>query len=329
MQPDANSNEVPVNIALTPRKHHRFSLGLGYGTDTGARTKVGWEVPRVNRRGHRFNTEARLTEVGFSVRAHYRVPVLNPRTDQIIYSSGVINEKTDTSDSTVRTIGASLNRSRAAWRESVSITYQQEKFVVGNDRGQSLLIMPGANWSRTWGRNFIYTLDGLRFDIGLRGASQQLASDTSFAQLQGGIKAITPLGSRNRIITHGRLGGTWTQAFHQLPSSVRFFAGGSQSVRGYSYQSLGPVDGSGVIVGGKNLMVGSIELEHSLSDKWGVAAFYDAGNAIDNIDDKLERGAGIGWRWRSPIGPVRFDLASAISRDGRPWRLHINIGPDL
>jgi translocation and assembly module TamA len=83
------------------------------------------------------------------------------------------------------------------------------------------------------------------------------------------------------------------------------------------------------VVGGKNLMVGSIELEHNLGGKWGIALFYDAGNAIDSFNDRLERGAGFGFRWKSPVGPVRIDLASALSRDGRPWRLHINIGPDL
>ena len=76
-------------------------------------------------------------------------------------------------------------------------------------------------------------------------------------------------------------------------------------------------------------MVGSIEFEHSINDKWGAAAFYDAGNAMDSFADKLERGAGLGIRWRSPIGPVRIDLATAVSHDDHPWRLHFSIGPDL
>lgn len=328
-QAEIGNNEIPISVKLTPRKRHRYSLGLGYGTDTGARTKFGWEMPRLNKSGHRLNTEAKVSEIGYSVGVQYRVPVLNPRTDQMIYSTGVVNEKTDTSDSTVSTVGASLNRSVGHWRQSIALNYQHEKFIIANDQGVSDLLMPSISLSRTWGRNIIYTLDGLRFDIGIRGASDKLLSDTSFMQLQGGIKAITSLGKSNRIIARGKLGSTWTDDFHQLPSSVRFFAGGSQSVRGYSYQSLGPVDSSGKVVGGKHLMIGSLEFEHSLSDKWGAALFYDAGNAFDNIDDKLERGAGLGIRWKSPIGPIRFDFASAISRPDKPWRIHINIGPDL
>jgi len=166
------SDEIPVSVMLTPRTLHRYSVGLGYGSDTGARAKFGWQIPLVNSRGHRFDTEAKVSELGYTVEAHYRVPVLNPRTDQMVYSAGVINEHTDTSESTIRTIGASLKRSRGNWRESVSVDYEQEDFVVADQSGSTVLVIPGVNWNRTWGNNFIYAIDGLRFDIGVRGASE-------------------------------------------------------------------------------------------------------------------------------------------------------------
>ena len=328
-EPENGTAEIPVTVALTPRKPHRYGLGLGYGTDTGARTSFNWEMPLINDRGHRFNSEAKLSEIGYSLSATYRVPVLNPRTDQIIYNIGQVNEKTDVSDSTVRTIGTNLNRNRGPWRESLFINYQVEEFVVGSDRGESTLLMPGVNWTRSWGNDIITSFDGIRFDIGLRGAREDFLSDVSFVQLHGGVKAINRLGQRNRLITRGRIATTWTKDFQQLPSSVRFFAGGAQSVRGFSYQSLGPKDNTGEVIGGNHLMVGSIEFEHSLNHKWAAAMFYDVGNAMDSFADKLERGAGLGIRWRSPVGPVRLDLATAMSRDDRPWRLHISIGPAL
>ena len=286
-------------------------------------------MPRINSRGHRFDTEAKVSEIGYAVSAHYRVPILNPRTDQMIYSTGVVNEKTDTSESTIRTIGASLKRKHGNWRESISLNYQQEDFVIADTSGDSTLLLPSVNWSRTWGNNFIYAIDGLRFDIGLRGSNKKVISDTNFSQLQGSIKAINSINHSNRFIVRGSLGSTWTQDFDQLPSSVRFFAGGAQSVRGYAYQSLGPIDINGNVIGGQHLMIGSIEFEHSFNNKWGAALFYDAGNALEDFNDNLERGAGFGLRWKSPVGMVRIDLANAISRDGQPWRLHINIGPDL
>jgi translocation and assembly module TamA len=324
-----DSDEIPINIKLTPYKKSRYTFGIGYGTDTGARTKFIWEIPLLNSSGHHVRTEASVSQLGYSLTTHYIIPVFNPRTDQLIYSAGVVHEKTDTSENTVRTIGASLNRTLSEWRESVALNYQQEKFIIADVEGDSILLIPSVNWSRTWGDNFIYALDGLRFDIGLRGANDKVVSDTSFYQIQGGLKGISSLNQNNRLIARGSLGGTWTDAFDDLPSSVRFFAGGSQSVRGYAYHSLGPVDANGNVVGGKYLMTGSIELEHSFADKWGIAVFYDAGNAMNSTSQKLERGAGFGFRWKTPIGPVRVDLAYAVSLEDHPWRLHITIGPDL
>lgn len=328
-EPLDGREEIPVVVKLTPRKAHRFTIGLGYGSDTGARGKLGWQMPRLNQRGHRLDTEARISELGYSVSGNYHVPVFNPRTDQLSYSAGIINEDTDSSESTLHNLGITLKHNRGSWREYLSLNYQQEEFTVADDSGDSTLLMPGIRWSRTWGNQFIHAIDGLRFDVNLRGANDQFLSDTSFMQLQGGIKAISSLNRKNRLIARGRLGSTWTDEFNQLPSSVRFFAGGGQSVRGYAYQSLGPLNENGEVVGGKLLMVGSIEFEHSLDSRWGVAVFYDGGNAIDDFSEKLARGAGLGLRWQSPVGPVRIDLASALSEDGKPWRIHINIGPDL
>ena len=328
-EPLDDSNEIPITVKLTPRKRHRFSFGLGYGTDTGARAKFDWEMPRLNKSGHRFDTETSVSQIGYSLIANYRVPVFNPRTDQLVYSAGIENEKVEDTESTIRTIGVSLKHNRNAWRESISLNYQREDFIVANDSGVSVLLIPGINWSRTWGKNFIYAVDGLRFDLDLRGASEELISDNNFSQLQGSIKFISSISKNNRFITRGTVGSTWTDKFHELPTSVRFFAGGSQSVRGYSYHSLGPADADGEVVGARHLLEGSIEFEHSFSNKWGMAIFYDAGNAIDDLNDDLAKGAGLGFRWRSPVGPIRLDFASALSEDGNPWRIHVTIGPDL
>lgn len=326
---EPGSNEIPVRVELAPRKRHRFFFGLGYGTDTGARASFRWEMPRVNKHGHRFDVDNKISEIGYSVVAHYRVPILNPRTDQLIYSAGIVHETTDTSDSTLRTVGVSLKRKRGEWRETISLNYQNEDYTVADDSGNSILLIPSASWSRTWGDNFIIAFDGLRFDIGVSGASREVISDASFSQLQGGLKSIHSVTQRDRFILRGKLGGTSTEEFHKLPTTVRFFAGGAQSVRGYAYNSLGPVDENGEVFGGKYLVIGSAEVEHSFMNKWSVAAFYDVGNAINSINDDLAKGAGFGVRWKSPVGPVRVDLASALSLDGNPWRIHINIGPDL
>jgi translocation and assembly module TamA len=120
--------------------------------------------------------------------------------------------------------------------------------------------------------------------------------------------------------------------FHDLPPSIRFFAGGDRSVRGYDYQSLGPKNLEGQVIGGKHLVVGSLEYEHKIPylDKWSLATFYDVGNAFNNFaEPRLKHGAGLGLRWLSPVGLIRIDVATALSENNYPLRLHITIGPDL
>ncbi|MDH3640424.1 MAG: BamA/TamA family outer membrane protein, partial [Gammaproteobacteria bacterium] len=109
----------------------------------------------------------------------------------------------------------------------------------------------------------------------------------------------------------------------------RFFTGGDRSVRGYGFNALGVTDENGEVIGGRHLLVGSVEYDHAINDQFSVAAFLDTGNAINSLNDDLEQGAGLGVRWKSPVGPVRLDIASAISRPGNPIRVHISVGPDL
>ncbi|MFT5400491.1 MAG: translocation and assembly module TamA [Planctomycetota bacterium] len=324
-----NSAIVPIHVSLTTRKPNRYNLGLGYGTDTGARAKFGWHKPRVNKRGHKFDTDLSLSEIGYSFLTTYRVPIFNPRTDQISYSISEIQEKFDNGISTKRTVGVKLSQGRGKWREAVSLEYQSEDFTEADEPASSNLLIPGINWSRIWGNDFINVLDGLRFDIDFRGASDQFVSDTTFTQLRSSIKFITSLGPRDRIITRGTAGAISTREFDQIPSSIRFFSGGGNSVRGYPYQSLAPVDSDGDVIGGRYLLQGSIEYEHYFDDKWGAALFFDRGKAIDDLSEDLESGAGFGMRWKSPVGPIRVDLANSISADNPSWRLHLNIGPDL
>ena len=228
----------------------------------------------------------------------------------------------------MRSVGVKLNHGRGRWRETLSLEYQREDFSIDNVDDRSRLLLPGASWSRTWGREFINVLDGVKLDFSIRGADQDLASDIDLLQYGIQLKFITSLGPRDRIIMRGAVGTIETDDFDRVPSSIRYYAGGSNSVRGYAYQSLGPEDDDGEAIGAQHLLVGSIEYEHYFSDRWGMAVFIDAGNALEDFDDDLEQGAGFGLRWKSPVGPVKVDLANAIS-DDQDWRLHFNIGPDL
>ena len=120
-----------------------------------------------------------------------------------------------------------------------------------------------------------------------------------------------------------------TPEFEKIPASLRYFTGGDQTVRGYAFNSLGPRNSKNQVAGGHYLLIGSAEVDHRIGEKLGAAVFYDIGNAFDNINERFNQGVGIGARWYSPVGPIRVDLAYALSASGIVFRIHVNMGPDL
>lgn len=325
----AQEHVIPIEVRLEPRKRHRYSVGIGFGTDTGARGKLGWEVRRLNRRGHTLASELRASEIRQGVHVEYGIPVRNPRTDRLSFTGAVEQEDSATVDSDSRSLAANLSRARGRLRENLSLTFLDEDFRLGNQKGSTRLLMPGVAWTYIKADDPLITRHGWRAQLELRGATPELLSETRFFQLTAGAKYILPLGERGRVLTRGRIGTTWMSDFDELPASVRFFAGGDRSVRGFDYQKLGPTDASGEVIGGRHLLTGSLEYEHRIKGKWRAAVFVDTGNAFDDFGDELETGAGIGVRWESPVGLLRVDIASAVSRPDNPLRLHITLGPDL
>lgn len=325
----AVDSRVPVEVALDTRPPNLYLVGLGYGTDTGARGRLGWERRWINRRGHRISLDAELSERKDEFTARYVMPLRDPRTERRTYTVARDEIETDTSTSEIGMLGVSYIHNRGGWQESVSLNYREERFTVGADRGRSTLLMPGIGWARTRADNPIFTRSGHRFTLDLTGATEEVVSDTSFTQALFSAKFVYGLGRRDRILLRGQAGYTWVDDFDALPPSVRFFAGGDRSVRAYDYQALGPTDAAGNVIGGRYLLAGSVEYDRLIRDKLGVAVFYDAGNAMNDLSLPLKHGAGFGFRYRSPVGLIRLDFASALSRDGNPWRVHLVIGPDL
>lgn len=347
-QDQAVGLEVPIVVTLTPAKRQRWTTGLGYGTDTGPRGSVGLELRRINRAGHRGRSELKASEIEQTFQAAYEIPGYYPRTDLLSFNVGYSMLDNDTTESETILVGATRSQARGRWREAISLNLQREDFEVGPDRGRAELILPGASWSQVRADNRIFTTKGYRLQLDLKGADRSLGSNVSLLQGRVDGKLIRAFADQFRFITRAQVGYTQTDDFRDLPATLRFFAGGDQSVRGYGYQELGekvckvpevdgvcPAEAGVATIGGKALLAGSVEIEFDFLEKWrflekvGVAAFYDAGNAFPSFSGDLEHGAGMGLRFLSPIGPIRADAAFALSEPGTPLRFHLTIGPDL
>lgn len=332
-RPDAAiGRKVPVFVDLRPSKRHRYSIGIGYGTDTKLRGSLGYNNRRINRRGHRFRSTLRFSRLRKSLSAGYIVPFRDPRTDFWEIMATMRNENPDNGreeDSYI--LGVSRQTSpRKNWIETWYLDYRRDSFRLSDEFGESKLLVPGLTIDRIKGKSKDNIQDGNRITLEFRGGHEKLFSDVSFFQPLLTVKIIQSITQRNRLLLRGDAAATVISGFGELPLSLRYYAGGDTSVRGYGYQQLGPKNSRGDPIGARQKLIGSLEYDYRFRENWSIAAFMDTGNAFDNWNDfTLERGAGFGLRWYSPVGPLRIDVAWPVSVGDKEPRLHIIFGPEL
>ncbi|MCB1755370.1 MAG: outer membrane protein assembly factor [Gammaproteobacteria bacterium] len=332
ISPDQAENLViPVNVDLQAQNPLKYIFGVGYGTDTGARAKVGVTGRRVNQYGHNYTTELLVSQIKYGVAGEYIIPGSDPRSDAYGLRASYEDEHSDNRNYKAFNIGGYYKYLDGLWMKTWALDYRVEKFELVDEEPTSKLLIPSVDWTRTYPPEMekrIYANHGTRLQLLLRGGAEALLSDTSFLQPQVSAKWIYSFRNRTRVITRGTLGTTWVDDFDKLPTSLRYFSGGDKSLRGYEYGIIGPRE-DGEVVGGKHLAEVSLEYEIPISEKWSVAAFADYGDAFNDSPD-YKTGAGLGLHWQSPIGPVRIDLGHGLDDPpGNQIRLHLSIGPDL
>ena len=324
--------DVPLVIELTPAKPQSYTFGVGFATDTGLKLRADYVHRRLNPRGHQLEVNTIFSPVISEVGTSYRLPLKRPREEWLNFDTGYRYENTASNRSQIFKVGAKRIKRRARnWIETQFVDVSVEDFEIADEDGLSTLVIPGISWAHRRASAPRRPDKGHHASLRISGATKDVLSDATFLQTEAIGKAIRPLWEGGRVLARVDVGYTLKQDFDDLPASVRYFAGGDNSVRGYDYKSLGPTNEDGDVVGGTHRLVGSVELDQRVFGNWSIAAFVDAGNAFDDfagIDAKVGVGAGV--RWYSPLGPIRVDIAVPLADDAEDnFRFHISLGPDL
>ncbi|TCO42087.1 autotransporter assembly complex protein TamA [Dokdonella fugitiva] len=353
VEPDvehAADGTVPIKVMLAPAKRTIYTGGVFIGTDTGPGVRGGIERRWINSRGHKFKVETIVATRLKTASAQYRIPLAGPDNHSLAFGATFRDEDTDTS--TARTFGLAATDSRQwrGWTRTLGLKFLTGDFKVANIEGDTTLLYPEASLARKKADDPAFVRDGWSLTFAARAGQKGLVSDTSFLQASADAKWIHGLGEHGRFIARGSLGATHVGDFDKLPPELRFFAGGDRSIRGYSFQTIGPPlpddlrgqataycaahpksDCQDFIIGGKNLAVASAEYEYYFKPNWGIATFIDTGDAFSSFASYRQKiGVGVGARWRSPVGMVRVDLGVPVRDDqNHGVELHIVIGPDL
>lgn len=320
---------VPVTIAVQPSRRQKWSVGFGYGTDTGPRTTIGVLMRRVNLRGHRLRADLQLSQIEQAIGTRYEIPIRNYATDLLSFSATARSEEIGDAETERYSAGVSHVVTWLGFRRRLYLQAELEQFSFGDGPTvESELVYPGITLTRERADDVQFPRRGYSLNADVRSGGESLGSSVSFSRLELSSRWVREIAPRTRLLVRGEAGVLDTSEFDALPPSQRFFAGGDRSVRGYAFRDIGPRDPDGNVVGGARMLTASVEVERLLVGDFGAAVFVDAGDAFHRSPD-MKLGAGFGVRWRSPIGMVRLDLAHPFDDPDKDFRIHLTIGADL
>lgn len=334
LEADPELLAVPLSVDLVEYQTKRAVFGVGYSSEQRARGQIGFE--HRNLFGRSWQLESSLIAEARRQRlfANVRTPI---DSTQHFYGFGARLENLDAAgEHTERGnvyFGRGKRTAEIEWFLSLQMQAEQrrldgnERFAPIEDDAHALVL--GYSWNLRRLNSRVLPRRGYTVSTQVSGAAKGVASNRSFVRFYGRAMRFIPMPRRSflaggTLVALGELGWVAAGSRRDIPSENLFRAGGSHSVRGYGYQTLG-VQEAGATVGGRYLGVASLEYQHPVTESIAAAVFYDVGNATDSTHDfKAVAGYGVGMRWRTPVGPLNLDLA--YGEEARRWRIHFSVG---
>lgn len=330
--PDVETKQgrfIPLNVIASMRPEDSFNIGLGYSTDEGVRGKFRWNRPWVNEYGHSIEGNLTASIPKQEASLTYKIPLKDPLYHYFSIQTGYKMENQNDTDTNQYLVGFNRHwRLSNGWMRTVFIRYDNESGRQGQQDFSTELIIPGISFSRGQIQGGINATWGDKYLISLEFSNEWWYSSDDLLKIYGRSKFLRTYHG-HQIVASVELGAIFTDSIYNIPSSMRFFTGGDQTIRGYDYESIAPVDDLGYLVGGLYLTVLSFEYRFPIHDNWKIATFFDAGTATDDFSDQISTSTGLGVIWSSPVGPIRLYIAKPLTDTSNSLALHFMIGPEL
>jgi translocation and assembly module TamA len=332
-QKPAGDAQRDIVIKLVDAARHQVTAGVGFSTDTGARIRLGWNRPTINKDGHQLQNELRLAELEQSLTSEYRIPLGNPLEHYLGINAGWRNRDVEDTSTEIFNAGIALhNKMASGWHSRYGIDFEYEKYHQGSEPANEVFYsIPGVGWDYVYQEGPLRSPDfGYKFWINTDASVPALGADAPFARLMLGAKWLNVWHDLHELQLRGEAGAISQSDIDQVPASRRYFTGGDQTVRGFSYLALAPRDDAGEAIGGRYMNVASAEYRYRLNDDWHVATFIDTGRAYTDPAAPWHTGVGFGMHWQTIVGPIRFDIARPVNDSTyKAVHLHITMGPSL
>lgn len=322
-----DTQSVPVLVHLQPVSKYTYTLGAGYGTDTGVRGRAGLNIIPVNRQGHKFNALAQGSFTQNALQAQYTVPGVNPVYDQYSLTGNFSSLNYNSGYSNAFLLSLSQRHKVDSFKRVVSINSLYEGFHYNlQTNNYQYMLYPKASFSFNKTTNPLFSPSGYNVTLNGLGASRMTLSRISFAQFSIDAKAALMIEPWHlRLYGHTIQGVTATNNINQLPLSLALLLGGTDNLKAFSFNSIGP---------GRIITYTGFEIQKEMKKNWYLTGFIDSGDVYNPVARSIHYDAGAGLMWVSPIGPVKIGVAQPVNNHlqrigGSSPRLVISMGPDL
>ena len=325
------NNLVPIRIEAVDKPANTFEVGGGFSTEIGAKARLKWSKPWISDTGHFFDSNLFVAEKQQRITASYSIPVSNPNDDLWRVTGGyaIEDELTDGINSKIWNV--QLQRqwlTQGNWIRTAFIKREHETTTQAQETSKSEMLIPGISYAKKQAIGGVTPSWGQQTLVSLELASEDLISSTSLVKARWEQAWLRKYELRHWFIARLNAGAIIADDINDVPFNLRFFAGGDQSIRGFSYQSVAPYEND-VLLGGKYLATASVEYNYQFMPNWRLALFIDSGTATNDFSESWAIGAGFGFRYETPVGPVRLDHAWGLSKESKSTRLSIIIGPEI
>ncbi|EGQ9302555.1 outer membrane protein assembly factor [Vibrio vulnificus] len=322
----SNNLEVPIEVIAEPNARNIVQVGGGYSTDLGLRASLNWTKPWYNTRGHSFETQAYASKAEQSLLLGYKIPTQNVLTDY--YGIQFESKHVDYRDTSSFSNDLSFEKHwqlDSDWQSTMHVRYLQERYLQASENNDSQMLLPGVTFSLLDRKNDQLEIKH-RHVYSLEYSDPNFFSDSRLLRIEGNSVLSWDISEKHKFHFRSNVGINVADALSDIPSSLRFFAGGDGNLRGYGYESISPRDENGDLTGARYMFTAGLEYQYQVYHQLWLGAFYDVGDAFnDSVDWKS--GTGLSLIWNSKYVPVKVDFAYGLDApQGDQFRVHFSLG---
>ncbi|MEX2643662.1 MAG: autotransporter assembly complex family protein [Acetobacterales bacterium] len=330
----AGEGRLPVSVAVEEGNHRSLIAGANFSSDEGFGIELGWEHRNLFGEQERFAANLRTTQLRQQLSFDLRIPNYQRYDKDLLLNLTARQQDTDAFyEQSIAALAALERKLNEHWRYSYGLSAEFAQIEEDDETDTFMLFGGPLTARRDSTDDLLDPTKGSRLSLGLTPYFGTFTRDVTFgvAEVAGSSYFATPI---ERLVLAGRirLGSIFGEPTGEVPASKRLYAGGGGSVRGYEFQSLGPLDSTSDPVGVRSVLEIGFEPRIGLTESIGLVPFIEGGNVYDDpLPDRVSElrwAAGLGLRYFTPVGPLRFDVA--VPLDKRPtddnYQIYISIG---